>query len=135
MTQQSKSTCKGCQKHEAFCMCPSSSDPFHDLARDISKTPTIKAPIKKWADELRETAEKVNQSSTPEPKSLYTYLLERCKQSANRGDISATFWKKNLSLWTQQEIEMASDLLRDDNFKVQVMTAENDVRIHISWAY
>lgn len=135
MTQQNNSMCKMCQKHEAFCMCASSSDPFHDFARDISKTPTIKVPIKKWADTLRETAEKINQDSTPEPKSLYTYLLERCKQSANRGDIFATFWKKNLSLWTQQEIEMAADLLRDDNFKVQIAPMEDNVRIHISWAY
>lgn len=139
--------CSQCGKHPSVCMCKGSSDPHNDIRQyqgtlpddvplsvDITQ-PQEEKPVKKWADECRETAKRVNaQPSSPEPKSLYIFMLERCKTACTVGQmVKIFFWKKDLPIWSQQEIYLAADLLRGDNFKVETYSLEGDIRIHISW--
>lgn len=127
-------TCSGCGKHPSVCMCASSSDPFQDLVNDLRESRTKKTPVKKWADECKENAQKVNAAPEPEPKSLYIFMLERCKRASAKGEFAEHFfWKTNLPIWSAQEIQLAADMLREDNFQVEVVPLDNDIRVRISW--
>lgn len=146
--------CVGCGKHPDSCMCGASSDPWRDLVqqhnislRDLvaqmpqgvqicqdMTQPQEDKPVKKWADELRETAQQVGEPT--ECRSAYYYFLERSKLAAKRGNFSATFWMSKLP-WTKQEIEGAAELLRQDNFQVKIQVAEDlrevDTEVIVSW--
>lgn len=141
--------CSGCGKHPSVCMCKSSSDPYNDIQYqatlpegtsiciDPSKPQEVK-PVKKWADECRETAQKAKKTFPPEPRSLYIYMLERCKHESNDGHFVKNFyWPAALPVWSKEELEMAADLLREDNFTVELVQLEygdNDLMVRISWA-
>lgn len=146
-----ESVCSGCGRHPGVCMCGASSNPWADLhnislrdlvaqspvgtqiCQDPSQPQEVK-PIKKWADELRETAQQVGEAT--ECRSAYYYFLERAKLAAKRGNFSATFWTSKLP-WTKEEIEGAAELLRQDNFQVKIRIAEDlqevDTEVIVSW--
>jgi hypothetical protein len=137
--------CKGCNKYEAYCMCKGTSNPYYDMQAlegvlpdgvsiqvDPSKIQETK-PVKKWADELREIAVKVSEHRDYEGFSAYIYMLERCKLAAKHGECGIVYWKNNLHLWCKEELEIAADLLRKDNFAVEVAPMNDDIRIVVNW--
>jgi hypothetical protein len=144
--QSNFALCGECGKHQGTCICGGSSDPWADRARltaqvregtqismDVTK-PQVEVPIKKWADELREIAIKADEHRDYEGFSAYIYMLERCKLAAKRGDCGIVYWKNNLYLWCKEELEIAADLLRQDNFKVEMFPwKDDDIRIVVNW--
>lgn len=131
--------CSGCKKHPSVCVCGATSNPYHDMRALEGATLTPRnpnEPVKKWADELKETAKKVNDAKEVEGRSAYYFFLERSKLAAKKGNFSATFWMSCLP-WTKEEIAMAANLLRQDNFQVSVEPADDlqqaDIEIKVSW--
>lgn len=143
VSQSNFPMCGTCGKHQGTCICGGSSDPYRDILTGVASSvsqvcvditkPIEDVPVRKWADELRDTAKTAHTNPDHEPKSLYTYILERCKMRAKKGDYFAFFHRNSLMLWTLTEFEMAADLLRKDNFEVEVTPLSGDVRLRISW--
>ena len=95
-------------------------------------------PVKKLADELKLIAIEASMPNKQyvEGKSAYYFLLERAKIAARKGSFEIRFWMSKLP-WTKEELELAGDLLRKDNFAVTVQLINDirnyDVEITVNW--
>jgi len=134
--------CETCNKMQGACLCSGSSDPWKDIMNkkvyvDLTQPAEEEKPVKKWANVLKEIAtEAAKNENEVEGKSAYYFFLERAKIAAKKGQFRLLFWMSKLP-WTRRELDVAAELLRDDNFVVTIQVAndlrDSDTEIVVGW--